>query len=114
MNARLMQDILDHLTAERAAILRGDFPGLDRLRVEKVPLFDRLAQTNGMAAFDLQQIGSGVARNQRLLAAAMAGVRHAGARLSAVTEVRDTLRTYDRSGQTCDVAGHRPAFERKA
>lgn len=114
MNARLLQDVLDHLTTERAAILRGDFPALDRLRVAKVPLFDRLAQSDGMGAFDLQQIGAGVARNQRLLSAAMDGVRQAGARLTAVTDARDTLRTYDRLGQTHDVAQSRPAFERKA
>lgn len=114
MNARLVQDVLDHLTTERAAILRGDFPALDKLRIEKVPLFDRLAQTAGMAAFDLQQIGAGVSRNQRLLSAAMAGVRQASARLTAVTDARDSLRTYDQRGQARDVAQTRPAFERKA
>jgi hypothetical protein len=114
MNALLLQEVLDHLTAERAAILRGDFPALDKLRVAKVALVDRLAQSSGMTAFDLGQVGAGVARNQRLLTAAMAGVRQAGARLSAVTDARDTLRTYDQRGQTRDVAQLRPNFERKA
>ncbi len=114
MNALLVQAILDHLAAERAAILQGEFSALAVLQEKKVPLFDRLAQSSGLAAPDLDQIGAGVSCNQRLLTAAMEGVRQAGARINAMSDARDTFRTYDQHGQTRDVAQNQPAFERKA
>lgn len=109
----LDQRLLDLLTEERQAILTGQFHRLPGLAGRKESLFVDLTAAE-VTAPRLRQIGKQVGRNQRLLAAALRGIREVGDRLGLVREVRDTLSTYDSSGQKTTVASARPSFERKA
>ena len=109
----LDRTLLDLLTEERQAILAGQFDQLPGLAGRKEALFADLASA-AVTVPRLRQIGAQVSRNQRLLAAAMRGLREVGDRLDLVREVRDTLSTYDSGGQKTTVAPARPTFEHKA
>ena len=107
------QALFAFLKEERTVILTGQFDKLPELAGRKVALFDDLAGA-AVTAHRLRQIGAQVSRNQRLLAAALRGLREVGDRLGLVREVRNTLSTYDSSGQITTVASTRPSFEHKA
>jgi flagellar biosynthesis/type III secretory pathway chaperone len=109
----LDQTLLDLLTEERQAIMAGQFDKLSGLAGRKEALFGDLAMA-AVTVPRLRQIGIQVSRNQRLLAAAMRGLREVGDRLGLVRDVRDNLSTYDKSGLKTTVVSTRPSFERKA
>lgn len=114
----MMADILDQtlfdlLTEERQAILTGAFDRLPALAGRKEALFDDLAAAQ-VTVPRLRLIGAQVSRNQRLLAAALHGLREVSDRLGIVRDVRNSLSTYDSTGQKSTVAALRPSFERKA
>ena len=109
----LDQTLLDLLFEERRAILAGEFDKLSGLALRKEALFDDLAAA-AVTVPRLRQIGAQVSRNQRLLAAALHGLREVGDRLGLVREVRNSLSTYDSSGLKSNVAQARPTFEHKA
>jgi hypothetical protein len=113
-----MADILNQtlhalLTEERQAILSGAFDKLQDLAGRKEALFCELVQAE-VTAPNLRRIGVQVSRNQRLLAAALRGIRDVGDRLGTVREVRDNFSTYDSAGQKLTVAPPRPGFEHKS
>ena len=99
----LDQTLLDLLAEERQAILTGQYDQLPGLAGRKQALFGDLA-TAAVSVPRLRQIGAQVSRNQRLLAAALRGLREVGDRLGLVREVRDNLSTYDSAGQKTTVA----------
>lgn len=109
----LDQTLLDLLAEERQSILSGAFDKLPGLAGRKEALFAELAQT-AVTVPKLRRIGAQVSRNQRLLAAALRGLREVSDRLGIVREVRDSFSTYDSTGQKSTVAPLRPAFERKS
>lgn len=105
--------ILDLLDDERAAILAGAFDRLDRMAARKEALFTRLAE-EAVPPSRLARIARSVGRNQRLLAASLAGLREAGARLKVLRSVRDSFSSYDARGTLAVLPQVPPAFERKA
>jgi flagellar biosynthesis/type III secretory pathway chaperone len=107
------QTLLDLLTEEREAILKGAFDKLPGLAGRKEALFGDLAAA-AVSGPTLRRIGAQVGRNQRLLAAALRGFREVSDRLGIVREVRDSFSTYDSAGQKSHVSPTRPAFERKS
>ena len=109
----LDQTLLELLSEERHVILTGQFGQLSGLAGRKEALFQDLAAA-AVTAPRLRRIGAQVSRNQRLLAAALNGLREVGDRLGLVREVRDTLSTYDSSGHKKTVTSTRPTFEHKA
>lgn len=113
MTDNLDQRLLDLLTEERQVILTGQFDRLPGLAGRKETLFGDLAAAE-VTVPRLRQIGKQVSRNQRLLAAALRGLREVGDRLGFVRDIRDNLSTYDSSGQKTTVGSARPSFERKA
>lgn len=113
MAERVDQAILDLLVAERQAILTGDFDALPTLAVRKESLFG-LLEAGQVTVPGLRQIGAQVSRNQRLLAAALRGLREVSDRLGLVRDMRQGFSTYDRQGQKSVVAAGKPAFEHKA
>ncbi len=106
--------ILDLLDDERAAILAGAFDRLGRIAADKETLFTRLAQDGPPAGPGIARIAARVERDQRLLAAAIAGLRDAGARLRVLRAVRDGFSSYDARGVRATVAQTPPSFGRKA
>lgn len=94
--ARALDEVADR---ERLAILDGDFDALADITLRKAALIERL---DGAASPDMKPLTTlhaKLARNQELLNSAMQGLRSVQARLVALREARDGLRTYDASGQ---------------
>ena len=108
-----MQPVFDLLEAERSIILRGTFAELAPIAARKERLFARLADGR-LTAGQLRRISAQVARNQTLLAAAMAGVQDVVDRLAILRRAADGFNTYDSLGQKSEVNTAPPAFERKA
>ncbi len=103
--------LFHHLEEERRAVLSGDYRTLEKIASAKADLLSDLARDDpGL----LQSIASAIARNQRLLAAAIEGVQTAQQRIAVLKDVRDTLRTYDAQGHKANLSESRPTIERKA
>jgi flagellar biosynthesis/type III secretory pathway chaperone len=114
MDEPLEDMILDLLETERSALLVGGFDSLPRIAPRKEELFRRLEADPSPDPASLRRIAWRIDRNQRILAAAIGGIRNAAARLDILRNVQKNLTTYDRQGQMATVAQTRPAFERKA
>lgn len=91
------------ITAEREALLSGDFDRLSELLEEKQRLADALAETPSLPG-DLAPLRDGLRRNQELFDHAMAGLRNVAARLGDLNRARRATDTYDAKGkrQTID------------
>lgn len=106
--------LLALLEDERRAILDGRFDRLDLIGEGKAQWLAALADADPGAVL-LARVGRIAARNQRLLAAAMAGLRDGALRLSRIREGAAGFRAYGRDGSQATIAtGARPGFERKA
>lgn len=106
--------LIDLLETEREALRRGRLDRIGDLGEAKL----RLAAAVLAAPADaeaLAGIGRRLRRNERLLAAALAGLGEAGQRLSGIRDGARGFATYapDGSGTTIATPG-RPAFERRA
>lgn len=105
--------LLDLLAAERTAILAGEFRALPDMALRKEVLFAAL-DAGAINIPVLRRIGAQVSRNQRLLAAALRGLREVSDRLGLVRDLRQGFSTYDSQGQKSVVTADKPAFEHKA
>ncbi len=101
----------DHLRKEQAALLAGDFARLAALSDQKPPLFGVLPAAD-LDAPVLQRIAGMVRRNQVLLAAAIAGIKEASARIEGFRAGHEFL-SYGKEGQRESVAGLRSTLERR-
>lgn len=108
-----MKKVLALLDAENAIIRRGDLRSLDNIAEQKELLMRDLENLK-VAQSDLVAVRDAATRNARLLAAALAGVKEARARLGALAEVREGLSIYDQKGGRQTVARQSNALERKA
>jgi flagellar biosynthesis/type III secretory pathway chaperone len=107
-----LEALADLLERERSALISGDLEGLARLADEKERLIGDAAT---MTASGLQSLKEKATRNEALLNSALEGIRSVAARLDALREARDTLNTYDRSGQRQSIdTQRRPKIERRA
>ena len=99
-----LDDLLD---AERAALLRGSLEDVSRLHLRKESLIDTLNRLDVQDRMRLESLHEKVGRNQALLDSALDGVRSVARRLAAIRRVRQSLDTYDSSGQkrSVDVRG---------
>lgn len=98
MSDACLGDLLDILVAEQAALTGGHFAILDDLTPRKLLLFHQL-QTANIRRSDLQKITGLLAQNERLLAAALKGIRAARDRIDMLGKVRNGLQVYDQTGQ---------------
>lgn len=105
--------MLEVLAREREAIRKADYDILNALAEEKADTFALLMQDRTDRA-TLELVQKGLAVNQKLLAAAISGVKAAQARLREMQNVRQELTVYDRAGQMAPVRTARPALEKKA
>ena len=113
MPETVSQKIMTLLSRERHAIMGGDFNQITADSAEKVDLFAALQEARPSRNI-LSEVNNAMARNQRLLAAAIAGVNDAKKRLSVLETVRGSLQVYDKNGQMASVRTNRPGIERKA
>lgn len=107
---RVLEGLLD---AERHAIRNGEFEGLSQLSEKKEKLLDRLEQSD-LSAKDLGHLRSKAEANQRLLAAAIKGVRAARRRLEMIRQAAHGLNTYNSQGQARTIGSSVGSFERRA
>ena len=96
---------------ERHAIRTGVFAALTDLAARKEELADGL---EGAPAEALERLRARAQGNQRLLAAALKGVRAAQRRLDLITRASRSLSSYDALGRARTVASGGPKVERRA
>lgn len=97
-------ELLDLLETERCALLRGDFDTLSGLADRKHARLRHLLSSRP-AASDLDMLQRTSLRNQKLLAAAQAGIADARALLAALL-VPSVGATYGPAGDKRDLAAH--------
>ena len=99
-------DALDSLLErERRALMEGDLDFLAGLFDEKKTLIDTLNGSGEAAAANLKQLQVKALRNQTLLDSALQGIRSVATRMSALHRIRQSLDTYDESGQRRTIEG---------
>ncbi len=103
------------LDAERHAIRNGEFGGLESLALAKGRLLEQVTASVGRADGDaLARLRDKADANQRLLAAAIKGVRAAQRRLDMIRRASSSLNTYDSLGRAQSITPDRGSVERRA
>ncbi|PWR01421.1 hypothetical protein DKT77_17090 [Meridianimarinicoccus roseus] len=105
------QDLSDLLTRERACLIGGRFEEIAELGQRKAALLENLAARPGEAAA-LADLLARARANQRLAAAAAAGLRAAIRRLGEVERLGSGAGHYDRTGSRVPVAGGQRVLRR--
>lgn len=105
-----LDDLLDH---ERELIRSGKIDTLIRLAPEKERLLSRLPGSVDDAK-TLARLREKVERNQQLLVSAARGIKAATARIEAIRQGRETLRTYGRDGASADLGQKPSGFNKRA
>lgn len=113
MSDKAAKELLSLLSQERQAIRTAAFDVLDAMADRKSELFAALT-SGGTSPENLGKIQKGLAENQALLAAAIAGVKAARTRIQALHAVRRELTVYDQAGQLARVKTVQPSLEKKA
>lgn len=99
MASVILQSLDELLDRERVALLEGNLEAISRSLREKERLIDALNGLQFPPEVELSTIRRKVQRNQMLLDSALDGIRTVAARLSSLRRIRDTLETYDQTGQ---------------
>lgn len=103
------------LARERAALLRGDLPGLAGLADTKADLIARLEAAPSLPAREqLERLRAEAGAVTMLLASAVRGVGAARARLDAVLRSASGFDTYDARGRSVQVGPGQSTIERRA
>lgn len=105
-----LDDLLDH---ERALIKTGKIDALLRLSPQKERLLARLPGSIDDAT-TLARLRTKVERNQELLVSAARGIKAATARIDAMRQGRESLRTYGRDGSSADLGQKPGGFNKRA
>lgn len=96
--------LVDVLTQEKNALVKGDFETLQVLSETKADLLDRIHHEGDATDDDLAVLHDGLTRNRTLLNSALKGIRAVSDRIAELKQVRHRLETYDRAGQKKSVA----------
>lgn len=105
-----LSDLLDR---EKALILQGDIPGVQRLLPEKERLLTRV----GRARFKWARLGEVMKkaeRNNALLEASARGFKSVQDKLISLRAAGGTLSTYDREGQRARLGSRPNDFNKRA
>jgi len=103
--------LIDMLRVERDVIRSGDFAALPDLVARKEA---QLQGLQGTPARRLTTAREMALENQRLLEAAMQGVRSVQARLSAIRQATKSYTSYDRDGRARTISPGDSSVERRA
>ena len=107
---RALEEVLD---VERHALRNGELKGLSQLSEVKASLLRRLEKSE-LRAGDLERLKLRADQNQRLLAAAIKGVKAAQRRLEMIRQAVRGLNTYDRHGHARKIESSASSLERRA
>jgi len=109
MTSETTQQTIDALNLllerERTALLNSDLDRLVAQYDEKKTLIDTLNGSDSAAAPQMKQLQARALRNQELLASALQGILSVANRMSALQRIRQSLDTYDESGQRRTIEG---------
>ncbi len=86
------------ISAERDALLAGDFDRISELVDEKQDLVQGL-EASSASTEHLSPLRDGLRRNQELFDQALAGLRNVAARLGDMNRARKSINTYDALGR---------------
>lgn len=109
-------DALDTLLEEeRDALLHGDLTALSDLMDRKLALLEECAQIAPAPDDRLESLKVKASRNQALLDGTLRGIRSVAARFAMLRRIRQTLETYDESGNRSTLVTQRgTALEKRA
>lgn len=107
----LIEDLEGVLQVERHMIRAGTFDGLEQLAIRKERL---LVALEGTSAELLVRVKDLAEANQRLLGAAIKGVRAAQRRLDMIQRASRTLNSYDKLGRARTIGDGGSSVERRA
>ena len=103
------------LDTERQALLDGRIDQLPEIARRKQALIADLAPPDSARMALVQDMQEKARRNERLLNAALEGIRAVADRIGALRQARSCLETYDRTGRKSRIAPNdRPDVERRA
>lgn len=109
MTSEKTQQTIDALEAllerERTALMDGDLDFLVGQFDEKKTLIDTLNGSGEAGVVNLEQLQAKAQRNQALLDSALQGIRSVTSRMNALHRIRQTLETYDETGQRRTIEG---------
>jgi flagellar biosynthesis/type III secretory pathway chaperone len=105
------------LEVERHMVREGNFDKLDMLAEEKEAAMHALSLHSDSAQIfkeQLVRVASIAARNQRLIGAALKGIRAAERRLEMILRANKSLNSYDRLGRAKTIGGGSNNVEHRA
>lgn len=102
------------LDRERAALIAGDFAGLEKLTNEKENLLAQIDEARA-GSVDLPPLREKMVRNQELLSGAMEGIRAVARRLSDLQKAKKGTDVYDGNGRKTHLSARvTPTVEKRA
>ncbi len=107
-------DLLDQV---KLALKAGDIDQLNRSAAQQNRLLDQLERSGGLRAMPekkMRLLAKTAEQNQRLLKAALAGLKAASRRKSDIQEARKATLTYDRTGRRNRLEPGTTALERRS
>ena len=106
-------DLIKFLALEKQWLLSGDIPKVLSRSEEKSALLQDLSHIQ-LSNHVLKSISLQLSENQKLIAAALRGIRNAKSRLNELENVRSGLTVYDQHGRLNNTHSCRTEIERKA
>lgn len=106
-----LAELIDTLRLERDVIRSGDFAALPALVARKDAVMELLKGTPARKLVAAQEMAL---ENQRLLGAALKGVRAAQARLDAIRKATKSYTSYDSKGRAQTISTSKGTVERRA
>ena len=112
---RLFTRIERLLDQEKEAVLSGDLQQLPHLLTQKEKLFSQIAEKPDLDLALLSRLQQKTEHNQKILDAAMLGIRAASDRMSDIKSNGSGLKTYSPQGVRAQISGVQTrSFEKRA
>ncbi len=108
MNKTTTKKILNALSIEREAALKGDFEGLNQIAKTKETEFLKLRSIR-LSDADLNVISKEIRRNQAIMDAVISGVKSARSYISGTKNNASKVTIYNKSG-TMETFDNRPSL----
>ncbi|WP_339108785.1 hypothetical protein [Thioclava sp. GXIMD4216] len=107
----VIEELIDLLRIERDVIRKAEFDAMADIAARKESL---LLQVKDIPAQKLRRAHEMSRQNQRLLSAALKGIRAAQIRLSAIQKAAHSFGSYDKSGRPQRIVGTQGSIEKRA
>ena len=101
-HGQLVQKLAKVLEEERNLLLQGQLDKLPEFLEQKRNLVEQLGDR--IEAAELGPIADQIRRNHTLLNSAMEGIRRVSTRLDSLKKLRQSLETYDHTGQKTSIS----------